>query len=79
MEPWSQQTAASENIVWGSACDGADCQGPWTVEGTAGDDDDSVVWGTSVVWGSALDDDDSVVWGTDCSDPSCEPVVWTQP
>ena len=78
MEPWTRQAGASENVVWGSACDGADCQGPWTVEGTAADDD-SVVWGTSVVWGSAVDEDDSVVWGTDCSDPSCEPVMWTQP
>jgi serine protease AprX len=78
-DPWNQETGASENIVWGSACGGDDCQGPWTVEGTAGDDDDSVVWGTTVVWGTAIDDDDSVVWGTDCSDPSCEPVMWTQP
>ena len=79
MEPWNQQAGASENIVWGSACDGADCQGPWTVEGAAGGDDDSVVWGTSVVWGSAIEEDDSVVWGTECGDPSCEPVMWTQP
>ncbi len=64
------------NVVWGSACGGADCDGPWTVEGTS--DEDSVVWGTddadSVVWGT--DDGDSVVWGTTCSDPACEPVVW---
>jgi serine protease AprX len=66
----------TRNVVWGSACGGADCDGPWTVEGA--NDDDSVVWGTddadSVVWGT--DDGDSVVWGTTCSDPSCEPVVW---
>jgi serine protease AprX len=64
------------NVVWGSECGGADCEGPWTVEGASADD--SVVWGTddadSVVWGT--DDGDSVVWGTSCSDPSCEPVVW---
>lgn len=39
------------------------------VQGTT--DDDSVVWGTN--------DDDSVVWGTSCTDPSCEPVVWSNP
>ena len=66
----------TRNVVWGSACGGADCDGPWTVEGAS--EDDSVVWGTddadSVVWGT--DDGDSVVWGTACSDPACEPVVW---
>jgi serine protease AprX len=67
---------STRNVVWGSACGGADCEGPWTVEGAS--DEDSVVWGTddadSVVWGT--DDGDSVVWGTTCSDPACEPVVW---
>ena len=67
------------NVVWGSACGGADCQRPWTVE--AANDDDSVVWGTndadSVVWGTS--DDDSVVWGTNCGDPACEPVMWPAP
>jgi hypothetical protein len=80
---------SAHNVVWGSSCGGADCQGPWTIEAADGDDsvvwgtdgDDSVVWGTgdddSVVWGTG--DDDSVVWGTSCSDPSCEPVIWTAP
>ena len=71
----------SRNAVWGSACGGADCQEPWTVE-RASADDESVVWGTadaeSVVWGTAADDE-SVVWGTSCSDPGCEPVVWNRP
>ena len=71
----------SRNAVWGSACGGADCQEPWTVE-RASADDESVVWGTadaeSVVWGTAADDE-SVVWGTSCSDPACEPVVWNRP
>lgn len=66
----------TRNVVWGSACGGADCDGPWTAEGAS--EDDSVVWGSddadSVVWGT--DDGDSVVWGTECSDPACEPVVW---
>ena len=68
-----------QNVVWGSACGGDDCQRPWTVE--AANDDDSVVWGTndadSVVWGTS--DDDSVVWGTSCGDPACEPVMWPAP
>jgi serine protease AprX len=68
----------SGNAVWGSACGGADCQGPWTVE-AASTDDESVVWGTadaeSVVWGTSADDE-SVVWGTSCSDQACVPVVW---
>lgn len=67
------------NVVWGSACGGADCQQPWTVQAANGDD--SVVWGTndddSVVWGTS--DDDSVVWGTSCGDPACEPVMWPAP
>ncbi len=66
------------NVVWGSACGGADCSRDWTVQ--AASDDDSVVWGTddadSVVWGT--DDDDSVVWGTSCEDLSCE-VTWPRP
>lgn len=79
-ESWNRwQATASHNVVWGSTCDGADCEGPWTVEGANGDD--SVVWGTSdadsVVWGTT--DDDSVVWGTSCSDPACEPAVWPNP
>jgi subtilisin family serine protease len=75
---WS---GTSRNVVWGSACGGADCQEPWTVE-RASADDESVVWGTadaeSVVWGTAAGDE-SVVWGTSCGDPACEPVVWNQP
>jgi len=72
------------NVVWGSRCGGGDCDTAWTVSGNGGavigaDDGDTVVWGTddgdTVVWGT--DDGDTVVWGTSCSDPSCEPVVWT--
>jgi serine protease AprX len=78
-EPWSDASGRARNVVWGSTCGGANCEGPWTVQGA--NDDDSVVWGTtdddSVVWGTT--DDDSVVWGTSCSDPSCEPTVWPNP
>ena len=68
------------NVVWGSACGGADCnRSPTTA--TASAYDESVVWGTqdseSVVWGT--DADESVVWGTECTDSSCEPVVWEDP
>jgi serine protease AprX len=72
-------TAASRNVVWGTACNEADCQGPWSASAVSSDDD-TVVWGTAtdddtVVWGTATDDD-TVVWGTSCSDPSCQPVLW---
>lgn len=67
--PWTDSSGSGRNIVWESTCGGADCSGPWTVQGA--NDDDSVVWGTT--------DDDSVVWGSDCSDPSCEPIVWPNP
>ena len=93
-EPWTNANGKSQNAVWGSSCGGADCSGPWTVQGV-NTDDDSVVWGTSVVsgtsvvwgtadddsvvWGTNGDDDDSVVWGTSCTDPSCEPVIWPNP
>jgi len=73
--PWTVD-ASAHNVVWGSTCGGADCDGPWTIEGASVGD--SVVWGTtdaqSVVWGTA--DGDSVVWGTGCSDATCEPVIW---
>jgi hypothetical protein len=71
-EGWNLHNTDSENVVWGSACGGSDCE---RSEGVGGaNDDDNVVWGTSVVWGT--NDDDSVVWGTSCSDASCEPIVW---
>ena len=64
------------NIVWGTTCGGGDCSGAWTVAAIggavtgAGDDGDTVVWGTSD------GDGDTVVWGTSCSDRSCRPVLW---
>jgi hypothetical protein len=65
---------AGQNVVWGSQCGGDDCQADWTIFGSGvvigADDGDTVVWGTS-------DDGDTVVWGTSCSDPSCDPVVWS--
>jgi len=44
--------------------------------------DDTIVWGTTsddtIVWGTSSDD--TIVWGTSsCTDPSCEPVVWSTP
>jgi serine protease AprX len=83
--------ATFQNIVWGTRCSGWDCPSgtPWSrsdsgeprsgatvVWGTA--EGDTVVWGTTdgdtVVWGTT--DGDTVVWGTNCSDSSCEPVIW---
>jgi serine protease AprX len=67
---------AGQNVVWGSQCGGDNCQADWTIFGSGvvigADAGDTVVWGTS-------DDGDTVVWGTSCSDPSCDPVVWSAP
>jgi serine protease AprX len=78
---WRWGQAYAVNVVWGPACDGADCDGPWTgnVWDTS-DEGDTVVWGTTdegdtVVWGTT-DEGDTVVWGTSCSDVDCEPVIW---
>ena len=75
---WGPGQAEAPNVVWGLACNGADCLGIWTFDGAV---DESVVWGTSdeqsVVWGT--DTDGSVVWGTTCADSACEPVIWNQP
>jgi serine protease AprX len=71
----------SSNVVWGSVCDGWDCQVPWTfaLVSTA-TDGETVVWGTTegetVVWGTG--DGETVVWGTSCTDPSCGPIVWSK-
>jgi hypothetical protein len=79
---------SSGNVVWGSACGGADCQQQWSPGIGAGigsvvwgtfDEGDTVVWGTAdegdtVVWGTS--DAETAVWGVACSDPACEPVVW---
>jgi serine protease AprX len=86
--PWTL-ASQSRNVVWGNACGGSDCTGPWSI--AAVNDGDTVVWGTSdgdtVVWGTndgdtvvwGTSDGDTVVWGTSCSDPSCRPVVWNRP
>ena len=60
------KTAAGDNIVWGTACGGADCDN--IVWGTAGDGD-NIVWGTAadgdnIVWGTAAAAGDNIVWGT---------------
>jgi hypothetical protein len=66
--PWSPGAVFSsdDGVVWGMDNDAV----VWGMEEEAvvwGMDDDAVVWGMS---------DDGVVWGLDCSDPSCEPVLW---
>jgi subtilisin family serine protease len=65
-----------DNVVWGSACDGADCPSEtlWsTGEG------DTIVWGSTggdtIVWGST--GDDTIVWVSGCTDLSCQ-VVWNE-
>ena len=69
-----------DNVVWGPACNGADCEGQtWSVHDTTvvwgtSDGGETVVWGTSdgetVVWGTT--DGETVVWGT----ADEEDVVW---
>ena len=88
---WRVDSGAARNIVWGSACSGADCNVPWSIDllrasadgetvvwGTT--DGETVVWGTidgeTVVWGTV--DGETVVWGTGCSDPSCA-IIWGRP
>lgn len=77
--PWRWSLDRAINVVWGSTCDGLDCEMVWsrsTVTGTT-DQGDTVVWGTgdaedTVVWGTG-DDEDTVVWGT--TDEG-DTVVW---
>jgi hypothetical protein len=87
-EPWQVSCAdascntvtwgsgAFANVVWGVECAGRDCSANATWSASSAGD--TVVWGTTdadtVVWGT--NDADTVVWGTECTDPSCEPVVW---
>jgi serine protease AprX len=88
---WRVDSALVRNVVWGSICNGADCDVSWSVELVgASDDGETVVWGTddgeTVVWGT--DDGETVVWGTDggetvvwgtaCTDPSCVPIIWSR-
>jgi serine protease AprX len=59
-----------QNVVWGTLCEGNDCQTEWT-PGTVFSASDGVVWGMdndAVVWGV---NDDGVVWGLDN-----DSVVW---
>jgi len=68
-EPWRASTVgsgASQNVVWGQTCGGADCHSAWSTS----DEGDGLVWGTD-------DQNDGLVWGTSCTDPSCQPVIWT--
>jgi serine protease AprX len=81
--PWQVSTSA-HNVVWGALCGGNNCETDWT-PGAVFTSSDSVVWGMdndAVVWGMESDavvwgmESDSVVWGMNCSDPSCEPMIW---
>ena len=67
------------NIVWGTTCGGADCQGTaWrappnttSVLVWAGSDGETIVWGTT-------DAGETIVWGTTYDDPSRTPVIWEE-
>jgi serine protease AprX len=71
---WGDGT--SWNVVWGAACGGQDCSTPWTTGSAPG-----VITGSgqaaTLVWGTSSDE--TLVWGTSCTDPSCEPVIWSNP
>jgi serine protease AprX len=72
-------SSPSRNVVWGTRCGGDDCDGSWSIDAiSALDGNDAVVWGMNdddaVVWGM---NDDAVVWGLTCTDPSCQPVIWS--
>jgi serine protease AprX len=72
---WGATSADEDNIVWGTACNGADCGN--TVWGSSCDDPGcaaNIVWGTS-------GDEDNIVWGTSCETmtPSCDDTVWGIP
>ena len=72
--PWQMEDGLFPNVVWGLTCGGDDCHKPWkarTVFDAGEGESDTVVWGTTEQEG------DTVVWGTNCTDPSCEPVVWS--
>ena len=75
-QPWQPAApGVSPNVVWGTLCAGADCALPWNagvVFGMSETEGDTVVWGTSGTEG------DTVVWGTSCTDPSCEPILWSR-
>jgi serine protease AprX len=72
------KTDNGDNIVWGTACGDAACDGDNIVWGT--DSGDNIVWGTAgdgdnIVWGTA-DAGDNIVWGTDCGGADCDGVAW---
>jgi len=63
-----------DNIVWGTACGGADCVSVvWGADCSGDADCDNIVWGTSC---DADTDCDNIVWGTNVLDPA-EDVVWS--
>ncbi|HTM26972.1 MAG TPA: S8 family peptidase [Vicinamibacterales bacterium] len=74
--PWQPSDLSTlPNIVWGALCGGDDCRVPWTnssVTAASDTEADTVVWGTSETEG------ETVVWGTSCTDPSCQPVIWSR-
>ena len=89
---WRVDAGDWTNVVWGSICNGANCDVRWSfdlfsdVDGATvvwgTDDGETVVWGTgddgeTVVWGTG-DDGETVVWGTGCSVATCEPIVWSR-
>ena len=69
--PW-RNTTFDQNVVWGSACGGNDCQTAWSTDMMFG----SGAGSETVVWG--MTDGDTVVWGMNCTSASCAPVIWSR-
>jgi serine protease AprX len=70
---WGTSYLPEHNVVWGTDCDGADCDG--VVWGSYRGQGDNIVWGTvfnekNIVWGTALR---NIVWGTALSGDN---IVW---
>jgi hypothetical protein len=67
----ASQDGEDDNIVWGTACGGADCANIVWGTGCGDTDCDNIVWGTS-----GDDEGDNIVWGT--ADDT-EDVLWSAP
>ena len=77
-------TSKEINIVWGTACGGADCNSVvWGVD-CAAQECANTVWRTSttedsIVWGTSSEDEDDIVWGTHPDIASVTDVNWNRP
>ena len=68
------------NVVWGTACGGADCGGPWSTGAAGIDGDERVVWGTTepgaLAEGASADGHERATGAAVCHGVTCDPVNW---